>query len=159
MYNAIYNPKTNKTDNPGTWRTLTIDEWIYLLNTRKTSNGIRYAKATVVGVAGLIIVPDNWDGSVYTLKNSNSNTEKYTSNTINASDWAKMEGSGCVFLPAAGTRYGISVNVFPVGGCYWSTKYDACGDAYYINIEEYQLYHTFGGIYRGSSVRLVRDAK
>ena len=130
-----------------------------MLNTRKTSNGIRYAKATVVGVAGLIIVPDNWDGSVYTLKNSNSNTEKYTSNTINASDWAKMEGSGCVFLPAAGTRSGTSVGGFPAGGHYWSTTYDACGDAYYINIEEYQLYHTFGGIYRGSSVRLVRDAK
>ncbi len=159
VYNAIYNPKTNKMDNPGTWRTLTIDEWIYLLNTRKTSNGIRYAKATVVGVAGLIIVPDNWDGSVYTLKNSNSNTEKYTSNTINASDWAKMESSGCVFLPAAGTRYGTSVGGFPAGGHYWSTTYDACGEAYYINIWSSELYHTFGSIAIGQSVRLVRDAK
>ena len=54
VYNAIYNPKTQTTDAPGTWRTLTKDQWVYLLNTRPTASSIRYAKATVCGIIRII---------------------------------------------------------------------------------------------------------
>ncbi|MBP5412675.1 MAG: hypothetical protein J6Y47_05420, partial [Bacteroidales bacterium] len=102
VYNAIYNPKTQTTDAPGTWRTLTKDEWVYLLNTRPTASSIRYAKATVCGIVGLIIVPDNCSNTYYPLTNVNTAGAAYTSNIIGATDWAKMENVGCVFLPAAG---------------------------------------------------------
>ena len=65
VYNAIYNPQTKTTDAPGTWRTLTSGEWRYLLGTRTTTSGMRYAKALVNGVGGVIILPDNWNRNTF----------------------------------------------------------------------------------------------
>ncbi len=122
IYNAIYNPKTQTTDAPGTWRTLTIDEWDYLLHTRNTLSNIRYAKAIVNGVSGLIIVPDNWSQTIYPLSSTNSSLADYTSNNINTTGWAKLEAAGCVFLPSTGYRKGTSVNEVGSYGRYWSTN-------------------------------------
>ena len=108
-YNAIYNPKTGKTDPPGTWRTLTKAEWTYLLNpTNATSgarSGDRFAKATVNDVKGLIIFPDGWNNSTYPLNNKNTANAAFNGNTISAANWKTLEQNGCVFLPACGYRY------------------------------------------------------
>ncbi len=160
VYNAIYNPKTNTTDAPGTWRTLTKDEWEYLLDTRATASSIRYAKGTVCGIAGLIIVPDDWKSSIYSLNNVNIVDVTYTSNIIDTSDWAKMEDVGCVFLPAAGYRYGTSVVYVGSCGNYWSTIYADSYNAYVLGFGLTNLYST-GSSYcnGGNSVRLVRWAQ
>ena len=160
VYNAIYNPKTQTTDAPGTWRTLTIDEWNYLLYARPTSSNIRFARAIVCGIEGLIIVSDSCPSINYPLYNVNNSFAEYTSNIIGATDWAKMETVGCVFLPAAGYRIGTWL--YDVGSCgeYWSTTYNCSDFAYY-------LYFDSGGLnlscyhYRddGRSVRLVRSAE
>ena len=52
---------TNKigSDAPNTWRTLTYDEWKYLLNTRTNASSLK-GVAQVNGVNGLIFLPDNW---------------------------------------------------------------------------------------------------
>ena len=42
--------------NDGQWRTLTRNEWEYVISGR---DGERFAKATVHGVPGLILIPDN----------------------------------------------------------------------------------------------------
>ena len=160
VYNAIYNPVTQTTDDPGIWRTMTKDEWNYLLNTRPTSLGIRYAKGTVCGVAGLIIVPDNWNTSIFTLNNVNTANAAYTSNVINAADWKRLESAGCVFLPAAGFRGANSARYVGSEGNYWSTTY--C-----LNSNVYHLYFSSGNLTpasnmyctHGHSVRLVRDEK
>ena len=130
VYNAIYNPKTNTTDAPGTWRTVTKDEWVYLLNTRTTTSGIRYAKGTVMGRAGLIIVPDNWSTSIYSLNNTDTENVAYTANLISDTDWANMEAAGCVFLPAAGARLGTTMFSVGSGGYYWSATYYNSDRAY-----------------------------
>ncbi|MBQ4478515.1 MAG: hypothetical protein II945_07900 [Bacteroidales bacterium] len=160
VYNAIYNPKTNTTDAYGTWRTLTEDEWNYLLYARPTSSNIRFARAIVCGIEGLIIVSDSCPSINYPLYNVNNSFAEYTSNIIGATDWAKMETVGCVFLPAAGYRIGTWL--YDVGSCgeYWSTTYNCSDFAYY-------LYFDSGGLnlscyhYRddGRSVRLVRSAE
>ncbi|MCR5554137.1 MAG: hypothetical protein K6F29_01220, partial [Bacteroidales bacterium] len=166
VYNAIYNPKTQTTDAPGTWRTLTKDEWVYLLNTRPTASNIRYAKATVCGIVGLIIVPDNCSNTYYPLTNVNTAGAAYTSNIIGATDWAKMENVGCVFLPAAGLRDGPLVFNVGSAGYYWSATYYT----YYSSIYAYYAYCLgFGSIdlhpsdnnSRGYciSVRLVKDVE
>ena len=59
-YNAISN--AGNQENSG-WRTLTNGEWSYLLMTRSTASGIRYAKAQVNGINGVILLPDNWNNS------------------------------------------------------------------------------------------------
>ncbi len=164
IYNAIYNPKTQTTDAPGTWRTLTKDEWTYLLNTRVTLSGIRYTKANVLGVNGLIIVPDNWNTSVYTLDSTDIASTTYTSNIIGANDWAKMDSVGCVFLPAGGNRYSTSVySVGSIGG-YWSTIYNNNNNAYYLYFLSNSLQNnlttsTVGGRGYGRSVRLVKNVQ
>jgi hypothetical protein len=112
------------------WRTLTRDEWIYVFNTRSTSSGIRYAKATVNGVNGVIMLPDNWSGSNYSLSNTNKYDAGFSSNRISQSDWQnKFEANGAIFLPAAGCRSGTGV--FHVGsdGNYWSASYNDGNDA------------------------------
>ncbi|MBQ4478747.1 MAG: hypothetical protein II945_09075 [Bacteroidales bacterium] len=159
-YNAIYNSKTQTTDAPGTWRTLTKDEWVYLLNTRPTASSIRYAKATVCGIVGLIIVPDNWSNTYYPLTNVNTVSAAYTSNIIGAIDWAKMENVGCVFLPAAGYRSGSSVSNVGSSGGYWSATYYDRGGAYNLNFNSSYLYPSANdNRYYGRSVRLVRDVE
>ncbi|MBO4541613.1 MAG: hypothetical protein J5725_00375 [Bacteroidales bacterium] len=162
IYNAIYHPKTKATDAPGTWRTLTTDEWEYLLETRPTLSGIRYAKAIVCGIAGLIIVPDNFVISTnYQLTNVNTSGAAYTTNIIGASDWSNMEAVGCVFLPAAGyRRYGTWVDDVGSSGNYWSATYNDSDLAYGLFFLSSFLYPS-GYDYRdvGKSVRLVRDVK
>ena len=133
--------------------TLTKVEWTYLLNTRVTTSGIRYAKGTVMGVSGLIIVPDNWSTSTYPLSSTNSSSASYTANTITYADWLMMDAAGCVFLPTTGGRNGNSANNF-----YWSATYNESTSAYSLVFSNYSL----GSSYNSSrsaacSVRLVRD--
>ena len=62
-----FNRISNGGDVNEAWHTLAGDEWNYILNSRATSSGIRYAMATVNGVKGLILFPDSWkwDGIPY----------------------------------------------------------------------------------------------
>ncbi len=161
VYNAIYNPTTNTTNVPGTWRTLTKDEWAYLLNTRSTASSVRYAKATVMGVEGLIIVPDNWSITTYPLQSTNTSDAYCVENTINNSDWAKLEAAGCIFLPVAGYRsYGTSVYDVGSSGYYWSTTYGDSFRAYNVVFSSgFSDFSYHGRRNVGLSVRLVRDVQ
>ncbi len=159
VYNEIYNSKTQTTDAPGTWRTLTKDEWNYLINSRTTSSGIRYAKATVNGVAGLILVPDSWSTSTYNLNSTNTTGASYTTNVITSAQWTTLENAGCVFLPAAGYRYGTSVYNVGSGGGYWSATYHSSYYAYYLYFLSGDVNATDYYRYYGRSVRLVRSAE
>ena len=101
-----------------TWRTLAIDEWEYLFNTRSTSttiNGIdnaRYTQATIntdgTPVKGIILFPDDgyWgpttNAAGITFGTINGPSEWGTQCTT--SGWISLEFAGCVFLPAAGLR-------------------------------------------------------
>lgn len=93
------------------WRTLTGNEWHYILKERPGSylNGesnARYATAVVNGVRGVILFPDEYshpDG--VTLPRSINPTDIYYSfegNSYTVEDWLLMEEAGCVFLPSAG---------------------------------------------------------
>ena len=160
VYNAIYNPQTQTTDAPGTWRTLTNDEWKYLLEKRSTTSSIRYAKAKVNRVSGLIIVPDNWNQTIYPLGSVNSPEENYSSNYINETDWEKMETAGCVFLPAAGGRNGTALYDVGSYGRYWSATCYNSSSAHFLFFDSSGLNPSRDNYrYVGQSVRLVKDVK
>lgn len=161
VYNAIYNPKTNTTDPAGTWRTLTHNEWAYIISTRTTCSGVRYAKATVNNVPGVIIVPDNWDVNTYALNGTNTAGAAYTVNTISSADWTNIfEPAGCAFLPAAGSRNGSSVNDVGTRGSYWSTTYSITRRAYSLGFSSSDVGPSYNhNRYYGKSVRLVRSAE
>lgn len=129
-----YNAISNGGNIQGQWRTLTRLEWSYVFNTRSTKSGIRYVKAQVNNVDGVILLPDDWSSSYYSL-NSGYN---YSSNKITSSTWTNsLEAHGAVFLPAAGYRIGttlmgLSTYYMDGYGYYWTaTCYDA-GNAYSI---------------------------
>ncbi|MBR4137982.1 MAG: PEGA domain-containing protein [Bacteroidales bacterium] len=140
------------------WRTLTKDEWDYLLNKRKTKSGVRYAKAVVNGVNGVILLPDNWKGS-YSLNNINDRGALYSGNRIKQSDWERrFEANGAVFLSASGYQHG---HVFRVGsaGRYWSSTKESGNNAYCVSFTINELEINTDNCKHGLSVRLVRDVE
>ena len=152
--NAISNG--GNTENSG-WRTLTNAEWQYVFNTRP---GIRYAKAKVADVSGVILLPDDWDDSTYTLSSTNIADANYSSNIISDTDWPMLEAAGAVFLPAAGYRIGTSVIGAGSYGGYWSASPD--GGTYAYGVYFFDGYLSPGSNnnrYYGFSVRLVCPAE
>lgn len=120
-----YNVISNGGNTENTWRTLTKDEWAYVLNYRTTASGIRYAKATVNGVSGLILLPDGWRSDYFDLNSTNSDDSWFSSNTITASTWDSIfEPHGAAFLPAAGNRHGTVVQngLSGYNGQYWTSS-------------------------------------
>jgi hypothetical protein len=157
-----YNPISNGGNQPNQWRTLTKDEWVYVFNTRSTPSGIRYAKAKVNNVNGVILLPDDWSNSYYSLSNTNSGGASYSSNTITASQWDNLEQHGAVFLPAAGYRSGTDVNHVGSGGRYWSAAYYGITGGYACNVYFDDTYFNpmnYDGRGGGQSVRLVSLAE
>ena len=141
------------------WRTLTSAEWTYLLNTRTTTSGVRYAKAIVDGKNGLIILPDDWSESYHALASANTDDVAYTYNTFDAAIWSSdFEAHGAVFLPAAGYRRGKDVEHLGVFANYWSASPDGAEYAYYLSFNESLLYPAYNyNRVTGEAVRLVSD--
>ena len=158
---GVFNPISNGGDAAGMWRTLTADEWEYVLDLRITASGFRYAKAVVNDVAGVILLPDDWDANNYTLVNTNEEDCDYTGNHINATDWQDVfEANGAVFLPTAGMRFGTMVTTTTTHGVYWSVSsaHDTF-TAHEINFSPTNFKTTDWSMFKyfGCSVRLVRD--
>ncbi len=144
----------------GKWRTLTINEWSYVMFSRTTSSGVRYAKAKVSGVNGIIVVPDEWNKYIYSLNSTNSEGFNFSANVISASTWESiLEPAGCVFLPAAGYRDGSDVHEVGSHGYYWSSEAIGTNDAYYLCFSTGGCNDMFYRRELGHSVRLVADAQ
>lgn len=154
---------TNKIGNdaPNTWRTLSYDEWNYLLNTRTNASSLK-GVAQVNGVNGLIFLPDNWTCPAgVTFKSgfhSESSVEAYGQyQTFSADQWSKLESAGAVFLPAAGSRGGSVVGAVQGNGLYWSATETNSNNAIYLNFGSGGAGMGGDDRYIGRSVRLVKD--
>lgn len=137
---GYYNAISNAENMPGQWRILTNVEWYYL----------PYKSATVNGIAGCIIFPDDWitpseivsDQKVFTLAN-----------------WERMEQAGAIFLPRAGARVGTEYkpNFFE----YWTGSRPISagtgGQAYMFDYQGNYGWKTDRDT--GLSVRLVKDVE
>lgn len=156
-----YNPISNAGNTANQWRTLTSDEWEYVFETRSTVSGIRFAKAKVNNVNGIILLPDNWSNNYHILYNINQFNAVYTDNVISSSTWTNsLQSHGAVFIPAAGARYGIAVGGEGIIGFYWSAT--SCNNnnyAWNLYFHEYTIavYPDYINRYTGSSVRLVQN--
>lgn len=120
-----YNSISNGGNQTNQWHTLTTKEWAYVFNTRSTPSGIRYAKAKVNDVNGVILLPDYWSTIYYTLNNTNTATASFDSNIISESQWRVLEQRGAVFLPIGGYREGTVMYNVNSTGYYWSSSYDS----------------------------------
>ena len=127
------------------WRTLTINEWQYLLQERNPgsssanhTNYPRYTNAQILtdgtapqkDIKGIILFPDDFnDGgeSIDGVTWGSINPSFYSSypTTCTTAGWATLESMGCVFLPSAGSRqnFGDEFAILDVNqmGNYWSS--------------------------------------
>lgn len=114
------------------WRTLTLDEWKYLFNSRSTggsafgTSNARYAFATIntnsTAVVGVILFPNSVTiaaSEVTTAGTVNGNSNWATKCTT--AQWTALAAKGCVFLPAPGYRQGSIISDVDVSGSYWSS--------------------------------------
>ena len=154
-----YNRIVNGGGQYNVWRTLSSEEWNYLLYHRYTPSGIRFAKGRVNNVNGVIIVPDLWNDSFYLLHGANDETASYNSNVISDSDWSMMQNNGAVFLPAAGYRKKTSIQQVDVTGDYWTRSNKDEVFAYCLEFDEDRGQIGSLGRYYGCSVRLVKDVQ
>ncbi len=153
-YNAINNG--GHQENSG-WRTLSQPEWDYVINTRNTISGIRWARAIVNSVEGVVILPDNWNSTIYVLDHTNG-SNSIGSDRISETDWDDiLEANGAIFLPMAGFR--SSNSYLPDGwdpwSFYWSSSFydqNECFETSGIRTSRYPRSE-------GLSVRLVRNAE
>ena len=150
-----------------TWRTLTTDEWDYLLKDRTVTNslsaGARYTMAVINSTyRGMILFPDTYvhpSGTSFVGGNYNGSSGDVS--TVSHEGWALMEKAGCVFLPAAYERNGTTIGTATVYGSYWVNSSAATTTARKLCIYSYSnaagVYS--GNRYIGCSVRLVRDVE
>lgn len=140
------------TQSSAPWRTLTHDEWVYLL---ARSGGSKKGGATVNGVYGLVILPDDWTLPTGLSFSSSSN---FTSNVYELRDWDKMEKAGAIFLPVAGYRLGTTLNMTTSAGYYWSSTASTDGKSSCLMFNQYtQNANMAVSRAWGCSVRLVSD--
>ena len=174
------------------WRTLTMEEWVYILtrSSGSTVNGTENANYTLAtintdvnsGVNGMILFPNDVTiaaGEATSWGDINNNSAWGTKCT--SAQWTALAAKGCVFLPAAGTRYRADVEGTKdinewdtAAGYYWSStphihyyNPSMANNAYHMNFcpqwISYDYYPGYGaddsntGRPHGESVRLVRE--
>lgn len=140
------NPGFTVNGQKGVWRTLSDEEWTYLVNERKVQGRRGYGNtcvcATVNDVNGLIIFCDDYSGETSNLK---------------------AIPEGCVFLPDAGWREGSAIKFassLSEYRMYWASL---CGDEYFAWAFSFDGDYCSGlpchGVRdEGLAVRLVRSA-
>ena len=137
------------------WRSMSYEEWTYLLKTRPHATEL-VAKAQVCGVNGLLLLPDEWEQiDTLTLK---TDEQKYADNILDSAHWVVWDSLGAVFLPAAGYRMGKNVTSV-YDECHYSA--DTLDFARELRTTEDKVNTpislTYGNLIWGLSVRLVQD--
>lgn len=162
------------------WYTLSKAEWAYILDSRTTN--LRFLKATVNGVKGLILFPDGFAWPSHVIASTtiygkiNSKTDNFTE-AITTTQWTSLENKGAIFLPAGGYRtlrgncrdnpipnseYGNISNV-QSAGYYWSRDELSSNTSNASHLRFGSNYvataNTNGEKKTGYSVRLVRNVQ
>lgn len=168
------NAISNGGNQPNVWRTLTKNEWTYLLLLRPNAATL-CALGKVKEVCGLILLPDNWETPQgvsfvpsskkgFVKKNTyykSAQQNGYSHNVYTAEQWSAMESAGAVFLPAVGYRWGKDLKHTGTSGCYWSSTPNEEDEAEAYNVDFSAGYlgaSSRTGLGFGQSVRLVCPA-
>lgn len=136
------------------WRTLSNTEWEYIINTRTDASAKR-GLATVSGVPGMVLLPDNW-AMPAGLTAFNTAQNNYRDNVYTVSLWAGMETAGAVFLPFSLFREGTEFRGNGLAN-YWSSTPSQEGEAYSMIFGNRYLSILNNDRYMGYMVRLVKD--
>ena len=147
-------------DMPNTWRTLSKDEWEYLINKRANAKQLR-GVARVHDVNGLILLPDNWitpAGISFTSGTHAKDSSIYFAqvNDYTLEKWQLLEESGAVFLPTAGVIRIDEELRSESRASYWSSTGQGT-KGYILNFHSSFVVASAQDRYGRRSVRLVHD--
>ena len=138
------------------WRTLSSDEWTYLLSKRPRARRL-YAIAYVDKHYGLILLPDDWKcpQGVY-IK---TGPKEDQANWISAEKWVKLEAAGAVFLPSEEKRVGTEAQGTATQCRYWTTTASTKkpNEACYLLLDPFVPQFRAAAKSTGLSVRLVQE--
>lgn len=151
------------------WYTLNSAEWLYLFgmetNGEDKSDHARYRKyfrATVNGVIGVVLLPDDIsDISDIPTEENRGTASTFAGKIYTIDAWNALEAKGCVFLPAAGDRSGSEVRNYNEG-YYWASNpfENMSSNASCVFFDKDEISPGAGrGRFLGHSVRLVRQVK
>ena len=164
---------SNGGDASGFWRTLSSEEWNYLLLERDNAFKL-FGLGTVNGVHGFILLPDEWNlpsgrsfvpAENYSLEDkgtwwNNPSGDNFSKNSYGTLEWADMEEAGAVFFPVTGKRSETTFGLEEYG-MYWSStpKSDNTNYAHYFQFSASEAANPTNSWNRseGRAVRLVAD--
>ena len=162
---GIFNAISNGGNQSEQWKNMTNDEFYYLMVGRDDAKN-KCGPATVCGVYGFILLPDNWV-MPDEIEFQGFGVFKYTTNVYETAEWAEMENAGAVFFPLTGYRDGAKIKNLKYGE-YWTSTYDANWGAskalyigFYASYTNSSFYTNHDGIganrHCGFSIRLVTN--
>ena len=92
---GVYNAISNGGNRAGQWRTLSVNEWAYLLMRRPNARML-VSPASINGHQGILLLPDDW------LEKGGDTLKEGMVYMLGAKQWSMVERAGAVFLPCAG---------------------------------------------------------
>lgn len=124
------------------WNILDINEWAYMFFYRENADQ-KYGVATVCGVNGVVILPDDWaapEGTSFTPGMASGYGSSHyvdNGNIYDAGTWLEMESAGAIFLPVTGNLTLVKDVPYTVAyqkstAYYWSST---SGDWYYEDVD------------------------
>lgn len=159
---GLYNPISGAGNKAGSWRTLSYDEWHYLLYYRESAS-MKRGLATILNgmgegcdMVGYILLPDKWElpsGCAF----SAGVDKGFAANRYDMAQWHRMEGAGAVFLPAGGYRDKHKVSLVGEYGCYWTTSVYSEETAYELYFMDARSELGPSARANGHCVRLVQE--
>lgn len=159
------NPIQNSSYEAGTWRTMSQDEWDYILNQRPDAASKRGLGSINFSPSpnqyGYILLPDSFklpEGLTF-----DPNADDYDDNSYEPQDWKKMQDNGAVYLPLAGYRTDTTLHEYDHDYArgekahYWTTTTSGESHAIAINIDKNGPVAAARHRAQGLAVRLVKD--
>ena len=156
----------NSTYEAGTWRTMTKDEWDYLLNGRPDAAQKRtIGQINMAGYApvyGMFLLPDEFE--MPSQLEMDMNAQEWDINTYGPDSLLRLENAGVVFLPNGGWREAVEIkDLIPtiyrgIHGYYWTATESGSDQAQILYIDKTGPSFDARPRHQGLNVRLVKDA-
>lgn len=154
---GVYNAISNGGNKEGLWRIITYTEFKYLWEKRPNANKL-HAKATVNGVEGIVLLPDDFFERRVRVP-YDATPFGYSSNTYDIETWKILEEAGAVFFPKNYYRRGNSLKCGKDMSMHYGDagyRTDSC-PVFKLDSDRYQW--DSDETYEGHFVRLVQDVK
>ena len=172
--NGAIHAKDSTMYRPGVWRTLTSEEWKYLLTTRTVGGNdsaftyvrLQYTDNEADTVSGVLIYPDDFSFSEASVPIMPFGAN-YAVTKIDAATFAALQEVGVAFLPGCHFRdftngvLSINENNHGYRSYYWSATSQNASNAYFVRFDFVKSTTTpslvYDARYKAFPVRLVQD--